>query len=58
LTQNYVLDPMVSIYECKSISQHAGDVTVLVGFRDYYIRLETTAANADYILETKPLFGP
>jgi len=33
-------------------------VTALVGFEDYYIRLETIAASAEYILENKPLFGP
>ena len=37
---------------------HVGDVTALVGFEDYYIRLETTVASTEYILETKPLFGP
>jgi len=58
LTRTYGLDPMLSHYERKSMIHHAGTVTALVGFEDYDIRLETTAASAEYNTENRPLFGP
>ena len=58
LTQIYDLDPMISVCERKSMIHHVGDVTALVGFEDYYIRLETTAASAGYNTKNRPLFRP
>ena len=48
----------IRVFERKSISYLAGDVTALVGFEGYDMGLEGIVASVEYPLENRPLFGP